>query len=74
MHIQLLFVQIVEWYVHKDSFNKTVRSLVLSPQMPPAVTSLYSPWSYSLGMGLANSSDLGTENSQQGKTGLKGAA
>ena len=53
-HTTQLSAQIVpEWYVHKDLCNKTVRSRLRSPQMPPAVTSLCmrncSPWSDSLG-------------------------
>ena len=44
------------------------------PAMPPAVTSLCSPWSYSWELGRAKSRDLGTENSQKGEVGLKDAA
>ena len=61
--------------LHKSSYatwqDRRSRDRFPLVQMPPAVTSLCSPWSYSLG---TKSRDLGTENSRQGKNGLQGAA
>ena len=63
--------QIVEWHVRKDICNKTIRSLVQFPLMPPVcVAHQVIAWE----LGWANRSDLGTENSQQGEIGLKDAA
>ena len=54
-HNTPLSAQIAEWYhdVHKNLCIKTVRSWVQSSGrlMPPAVKSLCSPWTYSLGTG-----------------------
>ena len=60
---------------HKSLCDKTVRSRVRSPQMPPIVTSLCSPRSYSLGTGPSQRAvTWGLRILDKGENGLKGAA
>ena len=80
-HTTPLCAQIAEWHVRKDLCNKTVRSRVRFSliQIPPAVCRPLLQVCVAHGviaweLGRAKSRDLGTENSRQGKTGLKGAA